>query len=228
VEAALRAKGLPFERVDHLPLVARLGRRRRFGQVTVPAVEFADGVRVAGSGAIMRALDERVPSPPLLPPPGDERRPAVERAATWGEEVLQPLARRLIWAALRRRPGAMLSYGGAQPKLPRPLARLGAPLVARAEQAVHHAQDLDVRADLLHLEGHVQRVEHWMEAGILDGAEPNAADLQIASSLRLMLTIEDVAGAVDARPAGRLARRWFPDYPGRVPAGALPADWLRR
>ena len=64
-------------------------------------------------------------SPPLLPPSGDERRPAVERAATWGEEVLQPLARRLIWAALRRDPGAMLSYGGrARPPLPRALARL--------------------------------------------------------------------------------------------------------
>jgi hypothetical protein len=41
-----------------------------------------------------------------------------------------------------------------------------------------------------------------------------------------MLTIEDIAAGLDARPAGALARRWFPDFPGRVPAGALPAEWL--
>ena len=24
----------------------------------------------------------------------------------------------------------------------------------------------------------------------------------------------------------RIARRWFPDYPGRVPPGAFPAGWV--
>jgi len=23
-----------------------------------------------------------------------------------------------------------------------------------------------------------------------------------------------------------IARRWFPDYPGELPTGTLPADWL--
>jgi glutathione S-transferase len=227
VEAALGVKGIPYERVDHLPLLGRLPMRVRFGPATVPALELPGGKRVTGSGAIMRALDERVPTPPLLPPAGDERRPAVERAATWGEEVLQPLARRLIWAALRRAPGAMLAYASDAPtRLPPALARLAAPLVARAEQAVHHAHDPDVLADLLHLDGHLRRVEGWTEDGTVGGAAPNAADLQIGASLRLLLTIEDLAGVLDGRPAAALARRWFPDFPGRVPAGALPADWL--
>ena len=46
VEAALRVKGVPFERVDYLPLLSRLPQRRRFGRATVPGVVFADGERV--------------------------------------------------------------------------------------------------------------------------------------------------------------------------------------
>ena len=51
----------------------------------------------------------------------------------WGDEVLQPLVRRIVWAALRRAPGAMMSYSaGARLPVPAPVARLSAPLVARA------------------------------------------------------------------------------------------------
>ena len=42
-----------------------------------------------------------------------------------------------------------------------------------------------------------------------------------------MLTIADLRDAIDARPAGRLARRLMPRYPGDVPAGTLPADWIQ-
>ena len=54
----------------------------------------------------------------------------------------------------------------------------------------------------------------------------NAADLQIGAGVRLLLTLEDVRPLLDGRPAGALARRWFPAYPGDVPAGTLPAAWL--
>ncbi|HWT22322.1 MAG TPA: glutathione S-transferase N-terminal domain-containing protein [Solirubrobacteraceae bacterium] len=227
VEAALRLKDVPYRRVDLLPLVSRLVQRRRFERGTVPAVAFADGARVVGSRAILRALDERVPAGPLLPPEGDPAHDAVERAEAWGEEVLQPLARRLIWAALRRAPGALGSYAeGARLPVPAGVAGLSAPLVARLEQRLHGAGDLVVRADLLHLDSHLRRVEGWIDQGTLGGAAPNAADLQIGASLRLLLTIEDVAELLGDRPAAGLARRWFPAFPGRVPAGALPAAWL--
>ena len=61
---------------------------------------------------------------------------------------------------------------------------------------------------------------------MIGGEQPNAADLQIGSGLRLLLTIEDVARWPASRPATQLAFKWFPRYPGRVPAGALPAAWL--
>jgi glutathione S-transferase len=81
-------------------------------------------------------------------------------------------------------------------------------------------------AALAALPGHVDRVDAWIEDGVLGGEVPNAADLQIASSLRLILTIEDLVRFVDGRPAGELARRVFPTWPGHMPAGAIPADRL--
>jgi glutathione S-transferase len=228
VEAALRLKGVDYRRVDMPPLASRIAQRRRFGRSTVPGVVFDDDERVAGSRAIMRELDRRTPEPPLMPPEGDPARPAVERAEAWEDEVLQPLVRRLIWAALRRAPECMTSYTeGARLPVPAPIARLTAPLMARAGQAVNHAGDLNVRADLIHLDTHLARVEGWMEEGTLGGAAPNAADLQIAASIRLLVTIEDVATRLGDRPAVTLARRWFPAFPGHVPAGTLPAGWLQ-
>jgi glutathione S-transferase len=227
VEAALRVKGLPYRRVDLPPLVSRVVQRRRFERGTVPAVRFADGARVVGSREILRALDERVPAGPLLPPEGDPAHDAVERAETWGDEVLQPLARRLVWAAIGRSPAAMRSYAeGARLPVPAGIASVGAPLLARLERRLHGAEDAVVRADLIHLDGHLRRVEGWIDESTLGGESPNAADLQIGASVRLLLTIEDFARLFGDRPAGALARRWFPDFPGRVPAGALPPAWL--
>jgi glutathione S-transferase len=173
----------------------------------------------------VRELERRAAEPPLLPADADARR-EVEAAERWGDEVLQPLARRVIWAALKRDPAAMSSFtAGARLPLPAPVQRLSGPLVARTEIAIHGADDPTVRADLIHLDAHLERIERWIEAGALNGEQPNAADLQIASGLALLATIEDLVPRLD-RPAGRLAGRWFPDYPGRVPAGALPPEWL--
>ena len=68
----------------------------------------------------------------------------------------------------------------------------------------------------------------WIAEGTLGGEALHAGDLQVASSLRLLVTVGDVARTVDERPAGTLARRVFPRYPGAVPAGTLPAAWLPR
>jgi glutathione S-transferase len=198
----------------------------RFRGLTVPGVEFADGRRVLGSRPIIRALEHIAPEPRLLPLDGRERR-AVEEAEQWADQVLQPLVRRIVWAALRRDSSAVTSYSErARLPVPAPVARLSAPLVARAAGAVNHAGDANVRADLVNLDFHLARADGWIEKGTMGGEQPNAADLQTAASVRLLLTVEDVAGRIGDRPTGRLARRLFPAYPGRVPAGALPAAWL--
>jgi glutathione S-transferase len=141
--------------------------------------------------------------------------------------VLQPLVRRVLWNALSRAPSALMSFSdGAKLPVPRPVARVNAPLVAFAAARMNGAKEPDVRADLAHLGSHLDRVDRWIAEGTLDGEAPNAADLQIASGLRLLLTVADIAPALDARPAGAMARRWFPRYPGAVPTGVLPAAWL--
>src|SRR5215218_6481460 len=214
VERALELKGIAYKRVDLPPVAHKAVQQALFGG------------GILGSRPIVRALDARTPEPRLVPEDDDARKP-VELAEGWGDEVLQPLARRVLWSALRRAPGAMPSYSeGSSLPIPAPLARLGAPLVARAERRINAASDVGVRADLASLDHHLARVERWMEHEVIGGERPNAADLQIGAGLRLLLTIEDVARAAGSRGAVDLARRWFPEYPGRVPAGALPAEWL--
>jgi glutathione S-transferase len=176
----------------------------------------------------MRALEARRPEPPLFPADPDRRR-AVEEAEEWGDQVLQPLVRRVLWQALSRDTGAQLSYlDGARlvPPTPRVAARLSGGAVAWAERRFNNATDVAVRADLANLPAHLDRVDRWIGDGVLDGETTNAADLQIASGLRLLLTVEDVRPQIDARPGGGFARRLFPPDPGRVPSGALPAEWL--
>ena len=72
----------------------------------------------------------------------------------------------------------------------------------------------------------LDRIDGWIADGVLGGDKPNAADLQIASSLRLLMVLGDLRPLVESRPAGALALRIFPDFPGDVPAGSIPAELL--
>jgi glutathione S-transferase len=225
VERALQLKAIEYRRIDLPPVAHKAVQKAMFGGGTVPGLVL-DGRKVLGSLRIIRALEAKVPEPRLLPADPKERK-SIELAEGWGDEVLQPLVRRVIWAALRRAPEAIPSYGeGSNLFVPPPLARLSGPLIARAEQRINAASDLNVRADLAHLENHLARVERWIDYEVIGGERPNAADLQIGSGLALLLTVEDVASRFSGRPATELARRWFPGYPGRVPRGVLPAAWL--
>ena len=62
--------------------------------------------------------------------------------------------------------------------------------------------------------------------GLLGGEHPNPADLQIGSTIRLLMSIGDVRPLIEGRPAARLAD-YFPPQVGAVPPGALPSEWLR-
>jgi glutathione S-transferase len=227
IEVALRLKGLEYRRVDMIPIVSKLQQRLRFGGPTVPGIVFEDGEKVLGSREIVRTLEHRAAEPHLLPLDGHERR-TVEEAELWGDQVLQPLARRLAWAALKRRPAAAMGYSeGADLPIPRPLARLLAPVLARVACAANAGGDANVRADLVNLDLHMDRADHWVKTGAIGGTEhPNAGDLQVGSGIALLLTLEDLHDRIAGRVSADVARRWFPDYPGRTPAGTLPAEWL--
>jgi glutathione S-transferase len=83
-----------------------------------------------------------------------------------------------------------------------------------------------VRADLRSLPRHVDRIDGWIAGGVLGGPQVNAADLQIAPTSRLLLTIGDVAPFLAGRPAEAHARALFGTQAGAVPRGTFPADWL--
>ena len=227
IEVALRLKGIPYERVDMIPVVSKLQQWRRFGGVTVPGIVFEDGERVLGSREIVRSLEHRAAEPHLLPLDGRERR-TVEEAELWGDQVLQPLARRILWAGLRHRTDALMGYSvQSDLPVPRPLARLSAPLVVQAASRANQANDANVRADLINLDFNLDRADHWVKTGAIGGTEhPNAGDLQVGSGLALLMTVEDLRDRIAGRVSGDVARRWFPDYPGRLPAGSFPAQWL--
>ena len=75
VERALQLKGLPYRRVELIPVAHKAQMRARFGETTVPGLEFPDGRRLSGSRAILRALEDHPPS--LVP--ADRRRGASSR-----------------------------------------------------------------------------------------------------------------------------------------------------
>jgi glutathione S-transferase len=229
VERAFALKGIRYRRVELPPPVHAAVQRVRFGARTVPALRLEDGRKVVGSRAIMRVADELAPDPPLLPAdPG--ARAAVEAAEAWGDEVWQPVARRLLWPSFRRSPRAMASYqeGSSLPPFPLPVLLAIAPVVTRVECGLNAASDDAVRADLRALAGHLDRIDAWLADGTL-GTDPeasNAADLQIGATSRLLLTIGDVLPAFDGRAARAHAYAHFPDFSGSVPPGVLPAPWL--
>jgi hypothetical protein len=61
---------------------------------------------------------------------------------------------------------------------------------------------------------------------VIGGDEPTAADLQIGATLRVLMVVGDLLPLIEGRPGEEIARRWFPDYTGAIPAGAFPAGWV--
>jgi glutathione S-transferase len=227
VARAMDMKSVPYRVVEIIPPLHAPLQRLRFGRRTVPGLVLESGEKISGSRAIMRRLDELAPSPPLFPA-DPVARAEVQRAEAWGDEVWQPLARRLVWRTFARAPQAMSSFqdGSRLPRLPDPAVRALAPFVGAVERRMNHADELAVRADLRNFRGHLDRIDGWLADGVIGGEAVNAADLQIASSSRLMLTLGDVAALFAGRPAEAHARRLFPEWAGSAPAGTFPAEWL--
>ncbi len=221
----LEHKGIAYKRTDLMPVVSK-GALRALGFPgnTVPALKI-DGAKVQGSRQIARELERRVPEPPLFPADA-ERRAAVEEAERFGDEELQHPIRQLLWWSIKRDKEPLRSYStGAKLGIPIGLAmKTAAPIVALSAR-FNEASDENARADLAKLPGLLDRIDAWIEAGVLGGEQLNAADFQIAPSLGLAMTMDDLRPAIAARPAGALAERVVPNYPGRTPP-IFPREWL--
>lgn len=229
-ELILDRKGIPFRRTDLFPVISIAALRALgFPGGTVPALKL-DGRRVQGSTRISRTLEEERPEPRLFPADQEARR-RVEEAELWADAVLQDTARRIILRALLRDRDApamreILASGHVPVPLPLGLAaRTAWPIIA-GDARIHGGTDEAVRGDLARLPAVLDRLDAFIADGVMGGDEPNAADMQAAPSLAMLMTAEALRPHIEDRPCGRLAARLVPNYPGRVSRSALPAEWL--
>jgi glutathione S-transferase len=221
VKRAMEMKGIPYKLVELPPPMHAPIQRLLFGERTVPGLRL-NGEKLTGSRRILQRLEELRPDPPLFPADAHARARQA-KAEAWGDETFQPIARRLLWHAMRRNPGAMVSYSEhAKVPLPAPMIRMSAPLIARGAGRLNKVSDEAVRTDYDALPGYLDKIDAWIAEGVIGGEAPNAADLQIATTLRLLMTLEDLRPLIEDRPAGQLALRLFPQVDGRMPAGAYP------
>ncbi len=222
VEAALRRKDLEYERValQPGPHVEEMQQIYGEGNHTVPGL-LVDGEPVHGSIAILERLEALQPDPPLYPDAIADR---VREAVRWGDRELQDLGRRLPWGALHFRPEAMGTFGGGG-RLDPPGTDFAIAYV-RAAWKYHRISAARLAEDLAGLPAKLDHVDALAAEGILGGDAPTAADLQIGATLRVLLVVGDLRPLLEGRPGEEIARRWFPDYAGDVPAGAFPPGWV--
>jgi glutathione S-transferase len=207
----LEHKGIAFCTVTLPTGMQQLVRARGFSGGTVPALVI-DGCRVQTNPAIARFLDEAQPNPPLFPS-GAEQRRYVEAAERWGDEVFQMLARRTALAAALHGPDTLFARGAA--------GRLGTLLWRRdaarlmgvrlMSRYVFNVNPTTERTLLARLPDALDRIDNWIDAGVLGGDELNAADYMIATSVALLMYRRDLRPQIEPRPAGALAERVLPE-----------------
>jgi glutathione S-transferase len=191
---------------------------------TVPALKI-DGRRIQGSRAISRALEEIQPEPRLFPA-DPELRIQVEEAERWGDDVLQGVPRRVTRCLTVIKP-EMRVHMAREAGVPGPkvAATMNIPVARFYARKVDATEDR-AKAALGLLPALLDHVEKLLDDGTIGGRERNAADFQIAPTVRALMSFEDIAPAIDGRPAAAFALELLPDFPASVPAGMVPPEWL--
>jgi glutathione S-transferase len=220
VELMLRHKGIEYTRFDlpnmtHKAIVPLL----RYRSSTVPVLTI-DGRRVQTTMKIARALEALRPEPPLF---GDD---SIESAEAWADSVLQDGVRQLAREAIGRDEQAMATFVAA------PLLGIPPRYVKRAVPVLRPVVTRQMRPKagtaetcLAALPGQLDRVDALLAEGVIGGERPNAADFQVAPSVRLMLNFDQLREHIQERPAGRHALALLPEYPGRF-RDVFPTAWL--
>lgn len=224
-ELMLQHKGIAYKRTDLLPVISKgVLRAVGFPGITVPALKI-DGEKVQGSRQITRELERLRPEPPLFPSDPEQRK-AVEEAERFGDEELQHPIRQILWWGIKQDRAPLRSYSeGAKIGMPIGLAmKTAAPIVALSAR-FNEADDENARKALKELPALLDKVDALIASGVLGGERPNAADFQIAPSIGLAMTLDDLRPAIENRPAAAVAKRLVPNYPGQMPP-VLPPDWL--
>jgi glutathione S-transferase len=225
VRLMLEHKGIDHKVVNFVPgMHAMALRSLGFRGGTVPALKI-DGRRIQGSRAISRALDEIQPDPRLFPA-DPELRIKVEEAERWGDDILQNVPRRLTRCLTVIKPEMRVHMAReAGVPAPRIAGAMNVP-VTRYFANKAGATEEKSRASLALTPALLDHVEELLDEGTIGARERNAADFQIAPTVRVLLTFEDIAPSIEGRPAAAYAMEMLPEYPTSVPAGFVPEEWL--
>ncbi len=97
--------------------------------------------------------------------------------------------------------------------------------VARYYARAIGADESAARRALRGLAAMLDRADALLADGTLAVNPPNAATLQILSSVRALDSFTDLQPQLSGRPSTLAAHELFPDYPGPVPP-FIPRDWL--
>jgi hypothetical protein len=62
----------------------------------------------------------------------------------------------------------------------------------------------------------LDKVDGLIADAVFDGEELNAADFQIATSVRLLMCFDELRPAIQRRPTGAFVMRICPEFPGRI------------
>jgi glutathione S-transferase len=228
----LEHKGVPYRRVDIVPLLhpvaVRLrgfdagGQTRTAGGKRTPGIRLGDrlgtvpalaanGNRISTNHGIARFLDREHPERPLFPADAD-RRAAVEGAEQWANGPLQMAARRIPGAAVVRDPDLARQAGDGRMGYllykRESVRRLLVPWIMGRVFRSNPARDDELLAELSAM---LDRIDAWIRDGVLNGPELNAADFMVAPSLALILYRPDVKPMFDGRPALELVDRLLPE-----------------
>jgi len=177
VRVALALKGLRFATEDIAP-ADRSRVRAISGQGLVPVL-LADGRVVTGSTAIVLFLETRQPDPPLVPAEPAARAECL-LLADWADQAFMALARRISYANVLSRPGALGSLF-----FPRDAAgvrwvkeRIARRIVAKrfGVSPARHAKDVAEAKRLAGLANARRNGRAW-----LVGERPTIADIALAT-----------------------------------------------
>jgi glutathione S-transferase len=221
VKKAMDLKGMQYSLVEWAPPLQSPLQKLVFGVRTVPGIRFSTGEKVAGSIAIMHRLDELAPDPALYPADPELRR-RVEAAELWGDDF-QHRAREMIWPAMVNSPAAIVAYS-EHSKLPLPAfaLRASAPVIARIASRKNRTNDDVARRTLQDLPPMLDKVDGWIADGTIGvPGQVNAADLQLLSTVRLMMTLGDARPLIEGRPCADRALGLWPTVDGEMPVGSI-------
>jgi glutathione S-transferase len=225
----LERKGIDYKLTILPPgFSRRLIKRFGFEGDRTPALKI-DGRKVQGSTQISRELERVQPEPPLFPA-DPEKRKRVEEAEQWGDDEPQSIPRTIIWWAFKKDRSPMESFLANAPAAarfwlpPRMAVKTAGPMVNLGAK-INDSSDEHVRAELARLPAMLDHIDRLIAEGTLNSEQLNAADYQLAPSVRLLMAFEDLRPAIEARPAGAFAKRVLPDPAGTIPE-IFPKEWL--